>query len=152
MIHPYMKAKKCYECGQGTIQPLAVAGRIMAYKTLRDLEVPATLEIPTCDNCGSEWINDTVAEAIDEVMEPVYRAELAAMAKRAIEAIGLVIQQKELEQVLGLSAGYISKIKQGERQPNPDLVATLCSIATHPERRLKEIRDAWDTHFTKKAG
>ena len=145
------KRRRCYECGKGTIVPRTVPGRKITFKTLRDLKVPRTLAIPTCDHCGSEWMDEDTADAIDQAMYPVYRAEIKAMAQRAIDAICAVVQQRELESALGLSSGYISKIKKGDRDPSPELVAHLCTIAINPKARLKEIRAAWEGRLEKQA-
>ena len=120
----------------------------MRYKTLPKLAVPAELMIPTCDNCGSEWMNDSIAAEIDKAMEPVYECALNAMARRAIHTIAGSVSQSELERALGLSAGYISKLKNEERDPSPEIVARLATIARNPKKRIREILDVWE----KKAG
>lgn len=63
--------------------------------------------------------------------------------KAAIQAIELVVQQKDVERALGLSTGYLSKLKNGGRDPSPDLVAHLATIARNPKKRLHEIEEAW---------
>ena len=111
----------------------------MTYKNIRDIEVPASLGIPTCQNCGGEWMNDTVAAKIDRVMETVYRARLRAMARRAIAVITAVINQGELERKLGMAQGYLTKLKHGHRDPSPEIAIQLCMIALQPKQRLREI-------------
>lgn len=99
------------------------------------------MEVPTCDTCGAEWINDTVAEAFDRAMELVYRARLREITRKAIETITATISQAELERKLGMAQGYLSKLKSGQRDPSPEIALHLATIALHPKRRLKEIDD-----------
>jgi tRNA A-37 threonylcarbamoyl transferase component Bud32 len=47
--------RRCRECGKGYVKPLARAGRFARYKTFPRLEIPAHVEIPTCDRCSAEW-------------------------------------------------------------------------------------------------
>jgi len=128
----------CAECG-GTIALRRTQGRTMRYKNVDGLPVPASLAIPTCKKCGTEWMNDTVAEAIDEAMDPVYRARLRAMVQKAIATITELVTQSELERKLGMAQGYLTKLKSGTRDPSPELVLQLSLIALHPRQRLREI-------------
>ena len=115
----------------------------MRYKHLQ-LLLPASVEIPTCDGCGSEWMDDDVAASIDAALEPVYRAQLRAMAKSAIRSLSELVNQSELERKLGMAQGYLSKLKNGKRDPSPEIVLQLSMIALHPRPRLKEIDDIWN--------
>jgi hypothetical protein len=129
---------RCPECG-GKVVMRRGRGRLMRYKNIDGLEVPASLGIPTCRDCGTQWINDTVAEAIDEAMEPVYRARLRQMVQAAIATITELVSQSELERKLGMAQGYLTKLKNGRRDPSPELVLQLSLIALSPRRRLQEI-------------
>src|SRR4051812_44482827 len=97
--------RRCRECGEGVVRPLANAGRMTSYRTLAQLAVPADLEVPTCTNCGTEWIDRASAARIDERLEQVYREELRGRAVRALAVLGDFIQQTHLERILGLSHG-----------------------------------------------
>lgn len=80
------RGRRCRKCGEGTVQLVAKPGRRTTYKFL-ELEVPASLELPTCDHCGTEWHNDETAAAFDGAMEQVFRAALLAIAHRAPEKL-----------------------------------------------------------------
>lgn len=54
------------------MRPLAKAGRQMRHKTMM-LELPANVEVPTCDCCGAEWFDDTTAREVDKAFEGIYR-------------------------------------------------------------------------------
>lgn len=66
---PEKTARRCKECGNGRIIPTAKAGRTTPYRGRESMQIPADFEIPTCDNCGTEYFNDTTAEALDAVLD-----------------------------------------------------------------------------------
>lgn len=141
------KERRCRACGEGRVRLVARPGRKAMYKFL-ECEVPAELPIPTCDHCGSEWHNDQTAAHFDRVMEAVFRGDLLALAQRAIARIeDCAIRQSEVERVLGLSTGYLSKLKRGERSPEPALVSELVLVAADPARRLAEVQEGWRTRL-----
>ncbi len=133
---------RCPECG-GTIRQVARAGRLTTYKNASGLEVPAALAIPTCARCGSEWMDEATAKAIDRAMEPVYQQRLREMVVQSIETLSAIVSQGELERKLGMAQGYLSKLKKGRRNPSPEIALQLAMIARHPERRLREIDEIW---------
>lgn len=63
------KERRCHECGTGTVRPEAKAGRFVPYRDIKSIEVPAWVPIPTCDTCGSQWIDPETAHVLDEVLE-----------------------------------------------------------------------------------
>jgi transcriptional regulator with XRE-family HTH domain len=136
------KTMRCAQCGKGTVRPVARSGRLHRHKTMM-LEVPAEIVIPTCDNCGEEWIGERLAHTLTTKLEKIYRAELTRRARAAIDAISVHASQRKLEQLLGLSIGYLSKIRSGERVPAPDLVSHLALLARDPKRRLRELERYW---------
>jgi hypothetical protein len=67
------KPRRCHECGEGTIHPLAKEGRRMPFRNMSTLLVPSTLAIPTCNHCGNEYIDQETAEALDEALQGALR-------------------------------------------------------------------------------
>jgi len=139
------KPRRCRECGEGMIRPLAKDGRRMPFRNMAALAVPSTLAIPTCDNCGNEWIDPKTAQAIDEAMQGAYADELH---KRLVAAVDLILKateipQRRLEQLLGLSVGYISRLRSGRGDASAQVVSALALLAQDPKRRLKELVQLW---------
>lgn len=139
------KPRRCRECGEGMIRPLAKDGRRMPFRNMATLAVPSTLAIPTCDNCGNEWIDPKTAQAIDEAMQSAYADELH---KRLVAAVDLILKateipQRRLEQLLGLSVGYISRLRSGRGDASAQVVSALALLAQDPKRRLKELDQLW---------
>jgi hypothetical protein len=136
------RPKRCHECGVGKIRLLATPGRVARYRTIPNLEVPATFAIPTCDNCGAQWADEKNASALDSLLEDRFRVELRHRVRMAIEMLVSTCSQRELERTLGLSHGYISKLRAGDRDPSPDLVGLLTLLAAEPSR-IEELRSMW---------
>lgn len=137
------RARRCYECGAGKIGMLARAGRKTAHRNLAHLSVPADLAIPTCDRCGTEWFDAESARRVDAALDQVCRAELRRRVRRAIETISRHVPQQKVEKLLGLSQGYLSKLKSGDRVPSPEMVSDLALIARAPRRRVRELEEFW---------
>ena len=138
-----MKKLRCAQCGKGNIRPVTRAGRREWYKTM-EVEVPANFAIPTRDQCGEEWLSVRQSELLDDTLEASYTAELVRLAAQQLAKLaGASIEQKHIEQLLGLSQGYLSHIKAGRHAPSPMLVAELVLLAKDPKRRLKEIETFW---------
>lgn len=140
-----LKPRRCRECGEGTIRPLAKAGRTMPFRNLAALPVPATLSIPTCDHCGNEWIDLKTARALDKALEGAYAFELYKRFKAALETIlaSAGVSQRRLEQLLGLSLGYLSRVRGKRGDASAQLVSALALIAKDPKRRLNELDHVW---------
>lgn len=136
--------KLCGECGKRTVAPLAVAGRTSPWKHFPSLPISAGIEIPTCSNCGAEWIDRKTAESIDADLSRAAAERLGALARQALEVLGESCIQRDLERDLGLSAGYLSKVKHGKEAPSAQLVALLDLLAANP-RRLDQVKFAWAT-------
>lgn len=136
------KEFRCVECGEGRVRPLAKAGRQTRHKTMT-LELPADLEVPTCDRCGAEWYDDTTAREVDEALEGIYRHELRERVRAAIDTLTEHVSQRKMERMLGLSHGYLSKLRNGAVDPSPELVGNLALLARDPKKRIRELIEYW---------
>lgn len=134
----------CAECGERAVAPRAVAGRTSPWKHFPSLPISQDLEIPTCTKCGAEWIDRKTAEKIDADLARAAGDRLRKVARDAIEALGESHSQRDLERDLGLSAGYLSKVKHGKEIPSASLVALLALLAARP-RRLDQVAYVWET-------
>jgi hypothetical protein len=139
------KPRRCRECGEGMVRPLAKAGRKAPYRNMSALAVPSTLAIPTCDKCGNEWIDPKTAEALDEALQGVYADELHKRLEAALVTIlaSADISRRRLEQVLGLSVGYLSRVRARRGDASAQLVSVLALIAEDPKRRLSALDRVW---------
>lgn len=141
------KPRRCRECGEGMIRPLAKEGRRMPFRNMAALAVPSTLPIPTCDHCGNEWIDPKTAEALDEALQGAYANELHRRLDAALDQILATagISQRRLEQLLGLSVGYLSRLRGRRGDASAQVVSVLALLAQDPKRRLKELDQLWES-------
>jgi len=133
--------RRCRACGKGTIRPERKAGREWSFQGL-SLVVPADFEVPTCDHCGEAWLDPDRAEALDDLLERQYQERLHARLQDAISIISHHRSQRALEQLLGLSQGYLSHVLSGRKTPSTQLVLTLVLIARDPDVRIPELEEA----------
>ena len=137
--------RPCPAC-DGQIRASAIGGRRMPLHHIPDLEVPADLSIPTCDGCGEMFIDGPTAEALDAALGQAYEVALAAKADSAIRELARFIPQRDVEALLGLSGGYLSRVKAGaQKTPSAHLVAALMLMADDP-CRVAELRHLWRMH------
>lgn len=64
-------------CKHVEIEMRARPGRVIVYRGLKDLPIPAELELPTCVACDMWLLTRESAPLIDQAMEPVWRARKA---------------------------------------------------------------------------
>jgi hypothetical protein len=134
----------CAECGRREVEPRRLEGRTSPYKNFPALAIPGDLQIPTCGNCGAEWIGARDAERIDAALAEAAGDALSRLAREALGCLVDGITQRDLEECLGLSPGYLSKVKRGHEVPSPALVSALVLLAVRPGR-VRELENIWST-------
>lgn len=70
---------KCGHCG-GKVRLIAKTGRVARYKD-RAVPLPSDLELPTCVQCGEEYLNDDYARKFDDALERSFRDTLTPADK-----------------------------------------------------------------------
>lgn len=137
------RTRRCHECGAQAVRKYAASGRMTAYRSM-ELEIPAALKIPTCAECGTQWFDGPTTEALDDALEQIYQRRLKERLKADLETIfHKGISQAHLERALGVSTGYISKLKREERNPGSELVVAVRLLATDPERMISRASDVF---------
>jgi hypothetical protein len=134
---------RCVECGKGIVQPVAAPGRQARHRTLT-LPVPADLEIPTCGNCGTEWIGDSVARKLDAALEKEFRVRMRDLVTVSLARLSKhSISKAHVERVLGLSQGYLSHLTTtGDKTPSEALALNIVYFAQNPQR-LRRSEALW---------
>jgi hypothetical protein len=142
--------RQCAECGERAVVGVARAGRMTTYRNL-ELEVPAHISVPTCTRCGAEWIDDAAAKALDKALEGVYESKLRNRLDTALERIlSEEGSQVRVERILGVSPGYLSKLKRGKRSPSAEMVSALALVSANPKRRLAELDNFYNPSGARK--
>lgn len=135
----------CSSCGKGTVEPVQRPGRTMTFRNFEALELPESLAVPTCTNCGDEWYDTDATEAIEWALAQAASKVLTGLSVDAIHVLAGHSAQRDLEDLLDLSHGYLSKVKHGKEKPSALLTALLALLARNPERRIGEVKNLWST-------
>jgi hypothetical protein len=61
-----------------------------------------------------------------------------------------ISESGELERLLGLSRGYLSRLRDAQRDPSAGLVALLTLLAKKPKSRVAELRRSWQASASEK--
>lgn len=138
-----MKTFMCPACGKGKVAPRGGKGRSFPYKQVPVLDIDDDFQIPTCSACGEMFISAAAARKLDAHLEGQYQRLLGDVVKSAIARIATHAPQQELEQLLGLSHGYLSKLRNGKKEPSATLVGELMMLAENPRKRVVELRRHW---------
>lgn len=136
-------ATRCLKCRQKSVRLRMRPGRTVRFRNMKALSVPEDLPIPTCGRCGAEYVDPQTAARIDVALMETYRNALRRWVRRAIDIVTEYISQRRLELLLGLSQGYLSRLRAGHGNPSPELVSHLALMAHDPPARLRELEQFW---------
>jgi hypothetical protein len=133
----------CFSCGVGTIALRNARGQVVGYKDERAVEIDRDVEVLLCDHCGEMLLNADSAARLDAVLEPGYRR---LRVRRVLEEVAgiraaLDISQRDLERLIGVSDGYISKLRHGRRVPDATTLRLLHLINADPHAAVQRIAE-----------
>jgi hypothetical protein len=107
------------------------------------MPIPDSFPIPTCSRCHAEFFDARASEALALLLHEQYLEQLRERAKQAIDILMLHISQRRLELLIGLSQGYLSRLRIGAGNPSAELVSHLAMLAHDPKTRLAELERYW---------
>lgn len=127
-----MSSAACIRCGARRVTARQGLGRTCAYRVFPALNVPESVEIPTCGRCRAQYIDLQTAATLEPALAAAYRKELSTRAGQSLARLSTSISQAELERLIDIAQGYLSRIKRGHGTPSPQLVALLALLAQDP--------------------
>jgi len=133
------KGERCPCCGYASVHPLARPGRVVRYRNAA-LTLPAELCLPACRRCKYEPLGLDAVPA--ELLESLYRADLRQRVAIAVARVQRNLPQRRTELLLGLSQGYLSRLRAGDGVPGAPLVSLLALLAAHPQL-IAELEAYW---------
>ena len=133
----------CYFCGEGTIAPRNLRGSVLQYRDEREIPVEGDVFVPTCDACGESLLDEETSKALDTVLEPAYRRLRSERVQHELSSVlsALGITQGDLERLLGLSPGYVSKLIKGKRVAETPLYRFVHLLNANPKFGLRALAD-----------
>lgn len=76
-------------------------------------------------------------------LQTLAKESLRKLTERNAETKRCFISQRQLELVLGLSQGYLSRLLSGRGKPSTPLVLLLDLLSLSPKQTLREVRRFW---------
>ena len=135
--------RKCIRCGVNAVKPRTGKGRTTRYRTMPFLPIPDAVLIPACASCGCEYLDEKTCEELSPLLHTVYLACLRTRVRLALDILSQHIPQRHLEQLLGLSQGYLSRLRAGAGNPSPELVSHLALLCDDAPRSLERLQRFW---------
>jgi hypothetical protein len=133
----------CPQCGAPALRGRPRPGRTIRYRNLATLPLPADVSLPACVRCRQEFVDPETRARLQPVLHEEYRRVLQQRVRVSIDALMRHISQRKLEVLLGLSQGYLSRLRSGGGNPSPELVSNLALLAADPVARLAELERYW---------
>jgi hypothetical protein len=138
---PARTASKCPCCARKAVRLTVGPGRTRRYRNVV-LTLPADLLVPTCGRCKHLILTFESVPALEACLEATYRADLCQRAAAEIVRLGKSHSQRQVEGVIDLSQGYLSRLRAGDGVPSAALVSLLALLAAEPAR-LDELKRYW---------
>ena len=135
--------KRCIHCGAKSVRVKKGAGRTIPYRTMPTMELPTDLKIPSCGRCMHLYLDRMDAETLSNALQEQYLASLHTRICIALDTLSQHISQRKLERLLGLSQGYLSRLKAGAGNPSSELVLLLALLSLDPAKHLATLRQFW---------
>lgn len=136
-------AQRCPHCGAAAIMLKSGTGRNFPYRNLAGVPISDTLLLPTCPRCDQLSLDAEARAALAPVLAAQYRQILRERARRAIKTLVAHISQSKLEKLLGLSHGYLCRVRAGKGTPSFALEVLLTVMAADPAVHLSQISAQW---------
>jgi hypothetical protein len=138
-----MSFARCSRCQSKAVRSYARPGRTIRYRNIAAMAIPDSFPIPTCSRCHAEFFDVRTTEALAPLLHDQYQEQLRQRAKQAIDTLMMHISQRRLELLIGLSQGYLSRLRIGTGNPSAELVSHLAMLAHDPKTRLAELERYW---------
>ena len=135
--------RRCIHCGTKAVKPRNGIGRTIRYRTMPCMQIPNDILVPTCGRCKSEYLDEESVGILAPSLQTVYLQSLRTRTRIAIDILSKHISQRRLERVLGLSQGYLSRLRAGSGTPSPELSSHLATLCHDPPTRLMELERFW---------
>lgn len=141
------KSKKCPACERGQLvaRPTLEA---MPFRHAPSVVPAWPVNVPTCTSCGERFIDAKTAKAWDEALDEGLAVKQRRLLSEALDRLIDVRLQREWEKRLGLSPGYLSRLKSGKECSVP-LTTLLALLAEAPQAAWERVGRVWSAESTR---
>ncbi len=106
------------------------------------MELPPELELPTCGRCKELHLDRMDQKALAQQLRETYKRSLQDRVCIALDVLRQHVPWRWLEIKLGISQGYVSRLRAKAGNPSPELAVLLALLATDPSL-LGELESFW---------
>ena len=138
-----VKPMLCCRCGARAVFKSKGVGRTIPYRSLPALALPCDLVILKCRRCKSLFVEQSESPEIRRRLQALYVQSRHHRSRTALAVLSQRISQRQLELLLGLSQGYLSRLKGGAGNPSSELVLLLALLSLNPAKHLATLRQFW---------
>ena len=89
-------------------------------------------------------MDEGTAEEITQALAAIYRERLHELIEWALRVLADYVPTGRLEALLGVTKGYLSRIRSGAKDPGATLTSELALLAKDPKKRLRELEQVWE--------
>ena len=143
---PENKPTVCCRCGASAVVKSTGVDRTIPYRTLPALPLPWDLVIACCKRCKSLFPEQSEPDELRLRLQALYVKLLQSRIRTALAVLNQSISQRRLELLLGVSQGYLSRLKAGAGNPSSELVLLLALLSLDPEKQLANLQQFWTLH------
>ena len=142
-MNPQNKPTVCCRCGASAVVKSTGVDRTIPYRTLPALPLPWDLVIACCKRCKSLFPEQSAPDELRLRLQALYVESLQSRIRTALAVLKQSISQRRLELLLGVSQGYLSRLKAGAGNPSSELVLLLALLSLDPARHLATLQQFW---------
>lgn len=133
----------CKRCGACAVVMATGEGRTTQFRMMQSLRIPADLKLLTCIQCQTAFLAENASAAVRSRLLDAYMFSLRNRVRLTIDTLMHFMSQRRIEEMAGISQGYLSRLRRGKGHPSPELVGYLALLAFDPPNRLAELRHFW---------
>ena len=145
-MNPQNKPTVCCRCGASAVVKSTGVNRTIPYRTLPALPLPSDLVIACCKRCKCLFPEQSEPDELRLRLQALYVESLQNRIRTALAVLKQSISQRRLELLLGVSQGYLSRLKAGAGNPSSELVLLLALLSLDPEKQLANLQLFWALH------
>lgn len=135
---------RCAECG-GDVRLTPGIGREREILRRVKLPIPDDVEIPTCVECGDEYMSLEVSEPLDKALFE----QLAARLKSRVEAIQHCwgVSERQVADALRVTRTHLARVLAGDERPSGLLFGMLDVMGNVPGAFAQAMGRPWDEYL-----
>jgi hypothetical protein len=135
-----MKRSTCPQCG-GKLATVNLKGEAWPYRDQPELQVARDFTVLRCTDCGESSLDAAQTEAFDAVLAESYADVRVERQSQLIQSIirQCELRQSDLEALMGVSAGYLSKAQHQRKVLSPPTFRLLFLLAGDPSGIVREL-------------